>query len=86
MAKGNPYTCYSWPKCICHDRYRLWSANVDEWIANPVPEEVVRGALFGIYVMFCCIEHNCHDREWRRAATIELMHPVWSDLRREYPR
>jgi len=85
MAKHNPYACYTFPNCGCYERLCHWSEKAEEWIANPVPEEIVREGLLCAYFMYLCIEANCHRPGWRRAATLQLMHPVWTDLRKEYP-
>jgi hypothetical protein len=38
---------------------------------------------FMIFVTLSCVAHNCHDEVYRRAATLELMKPVYNEPRRE---
>lgn len=86
MPKPEPYRCWNWPNCICNRNFLRWMDKLKELIDNPVPEHELREEMYGMYCMLLCIEHSCPDREWRRIATVNLMHPVWTDVRKEIPR
>ena len=70
--------------CDCYDRIVLWQRKLDEWIADPGPVSELIKIMPSMFITLKCIEQHCPDRAWRRAATIELLHPVWNNLPKEF--
>jgi len=77
----------NWPKCPCYPRYVYYDAKIDEWLRFPTGEtkEVIHENMTTIYVMLACMSQNCRVRNIRNQATVELLHPIWNDLRKEIP-
>jgi hypothetical protein len=71
-----------WPDCICAHKTRHWWEMFDRLDRLPAPldPEVVDAVHLGSFLTLSCIAKNCPDRRHRGQATIELLHPVYSQL------
>jgi hypothetical protein len=82
--RNDPYgTCEAWPDCICYNQIcKHWRA-IDNWEIVPPTWEEIDDLRLMIFVTLSCVAHNCWDKAYRRAATLELMKPVYNAPRRE---
>jgi hypothetical protein len=84
-VKGAP--CTSWPDCVCATKIAQFSDQVDDWIINPVPREVILGAMPMIQFYLKCILSRCPDPLERDNAARVLRGAVWKNIPKEpYPR
>jgi hypothetical protein len=71
-----------WPDCICAHKAQHWQemfARLDR-LPAPLDPEVVGAVHLGSFLTLSCIAKNCPDHRLRGQATIQLLHPVYSQL------
>jgi hypothetical protein len=79
-----PPKCPWGPSCRCF-RAHLWlDAKLDEWISNPENDpDTLRRIMPGIHAMLHCIASNTSDLECRYNAVMNLLSPIWDNLRED---
>lgn len=68
--------CDWWPDCNCKRRWLWWQ---DGAIAR-LPDEYVREAWEDIRMTLECVSQFCPNKRLRRAATVQLLNPIWRRL------
>jgi len=69
--------CEWWPQCSCGwswQRWQLVAEDQDEWCPSQLQLDY---AEIDIKNLLNCVSERCPDPEFRRAATVQLMHPVF---------
>jgi hypothetical protein len=69
--------CILWPNCTCAHQWRRWQAIYefeDEWQPDQLRLDC---AEIDIRNMLDCIRRRCPDPEFRKHATLQLLHPVF---------
>jgi hypothetical protein len=67
--------CEWWPQCSCGWSWRQWQLVAeDEWRPNQLQLDY---AEIDIRNLLSCVSERCPDPEFRRHATVQLMHPVF---------
>jgi hypothetical protein len=70
-----PDRCHQWPKCVCNRLWLHWQQAVGELGTEP---EEIEAAQAMLNAMLACVSCRCPDWRFRRAASLQLMHPIWS--------
>jgi hypothetical protein len=75
--------CADWPACGCGKRLPYWDEVTDRALAEPGPiaADVFNAAHVGTFLMLSCMSINCPDRRARQHATIQLLHPIYQQLK-----
>ena len=76
--------CYNFPFCICGRRLNDIDPRINDWIANPVPRDVIVQNMIVIYCALRCVEAYSSRPTVRQSATLQLLHPVWNALPKEF--
>jgi hypothetical protein len=69
--------CVLWPECTCGHSWRRWSLvaeNEEEWRPD---QFLINCAEWQIKSFLDCVSRRCPDPEFRRHATVQLMHPIF---------
>jgi len=73
MAKPKPERCNRWPDCICAEKWRHYQDAPIEHFEEAGP--VLQATL-------ACVSANCPNPKFRAAATLQLLHPIWTEVER----
>lgn len=77
MRRREKY-CLLWPNCACGHSWRRWDQVFqEEWHPDQLRLDC---AEIDIRNMLDCISRRCPDPEFRKHATVQLMHPVFGDV------
>ena len=74
--------CEWWPECSCGWSWRRWqliAEEDEEWNPNQLQLDY---AEIDIKNLLSCVSERCPDPEFRRHATVQLMHPVFGGQHR----
>jgi hypothetical protein len=78
--------CFTWPDCVCGRSLTNIDPRLDDWIANPLPREVILDNMLVIYCALRCVEAHSSRPSVRQSAAVQLLHPVWNALPRKFLR
>jgi hypothetical protein len=78
LVKMSAY-CNRWPQCGCGYDWRRWQliAEDEEWTPNQL---VLDSAEIEIRNFLSCISERCPDPAFRKAATVQLMKPIFGGV------
>jgi hypothetical protein len=71
--------CPLWPSCTCGHSWRRWQAvyEEDDWRPDQLGLDC---AEIDIRNMLDCVSRRCPDPEFRKHATVQLLHPVFGNV------
>ena len=71
--------CVLWPDCSCGYAWRRWQTvcEQEEWSPGRLGLDC---AEIEIRNMLDCVSRRCPDADFRKHATVQLMHPVFGGV------
>ena len=79
-------TCYNFPFCICGRSLNNIDPRITDWIANPISRDIIIHNMYVLYAALRCVEAHSSRPTLRQSATLQLLHPVWNELPKEFRR